>query len=160
MLDCDPTRGTPLSQVVLDDVLSSRLAAGTFDVVHDKGTLDAILLSRSTSEAQSNIADEYSEAVARLATPGGILVVTTCNLSAAELTTSLTARGTWLQRSALPYPTLSFGACPSPLHLVPCAPSAAARLQRGQLPEALHRGCRGQQNRDRRIRSAFVTLAS
>lgn len=37
-------------------MLESQLAEGSFDLIHDKGTLDAILLSCSGPEAQASVA--------------------------------------------------------------------------------------------------------
>lgn len=96
-------------EVVLDNVLESQLAEGSFDLIHDKGTLDAILLSCSGPEAQASVATRYSKAVERLARTGGLLVVTSCNLSEAELISAISAQSSWEFRDSLRYPTLSFG---------------------------------------------------
>ena len=51
------------------------------DVLTDKGTLDAVGLSANAAENRLR----YKEAVKSLLRPGGLLIVTSCNNTAAEL---------------------------------------------------------------------------
>lgn len=63
-----------------------------FDLIVDKGTLDAIGLRRDAAAARS----QYYTAVATLLQPGGLLVITSCNSSKEELLcefTGMTAEG-------------------------------------------------------------------
>lgn len=59
-------------------------AAG-FDVVHDKGTFDAISLCAETDEHGNRIGDGYPARIVPLIKVGGLFVITSCNWTEAEL---------------------------------------------------------------------------
>ncbi len=55
-----------------------------WDIVCDKGTFDAIALSSQPINGKLPV-DLYTEAVARLTSPGGIFLITSCNFTEKEL---------------------------------------------------------------------------
>ena len=57
-----------------------------WDVIADKGTLDAIGLMEGAQEARA----AYKQAVLRLLRPKGLLVITSCNSTKDELVAELT----------------------------------------------------------------------
>lgn len=65
-------------------VLSGKQANG-WDVVHDKGTFDAISLSDEKDENGGRICEQYREKVVPLIREGGLLLLTSCNWTAEEL---------------------------------------------------------------------------
>eukprot|EP00850_Spirogloea_muscicola_P013098 SM000087S23380 [mRNA] locus=s87:371640:378474:- [translate_table: standard] len=64
----------------VDNILDSRLE-GQYELVTDKGTLDAVGLHQDGA-ARKKL---YMQAVERLIAPGGLLVITSCNLTKEEL---------------------------------------------------------------------------
>ena len=74
-------RGVAGIRWVVDDLLASRLGAAAFDVLTDKGTLDAVGLRADGVSARA----VYCQAAHRLLAPRGLLVVTSCNSTLAEL---------------------------------------------------------------------------
>ena len=74
-------RGVAGIRWVVDDLLASRLGAAAFDVLTDKGTLDAVGLRADGAPARAR----YRQAALRLLAPRGLLVVTSCNSTLAEL---------------------------------------------------------------------------
>ena len=83
-------------------------AIQTYDVVFDKGTFDAISLSDGSDPLGRRICEGYRERVEPLVKEGGILLVTSCNWTEAELER-------WFQSDVLEpvdrikYPVFSFG---------------------------------------------------
>lgn len=74
-------RGVAGIRWVVDDLLASRLGAAAFDLLTDKGTLDAVGLRADGASARA----QYRQAAHRLLAPRGLLVVTSCNSTVAEL---------------------------------------------------------------------------
>jgi hypothetical protein len=72
---------------VEDDLLQTRLERGAFWLALDKGTFDAVGLRADRTEARA----AYRAAVAALLRPGALLVVTSCNSTADELSAELQA---------------------------------------------------------------------
>eukprot|EP00850_Spirogloea_muscicola_P010850 SM000065S20199 [mRNA] locus=s65:243612:249564:- [translate_table: standard] len=64
----------------VDNILDSRLE-GQYELVTDKGTLDAVGLHQDGAARKKM----YMQAVERLIAPGGMLVITSCNLTKEEL---------------------------------------------------------------------------
>eukprot|EP00850_Spirogloea_muscicola_P003229 SM000013S26398 [mRNA] locus=s13:167482:173942:- [translate_table: standard] len=64
----------------VDNILDSRLE-GQYELVTDKGTLDAVGLHQDGASRKKM----YMQAVERLIAPGGLLVITSCNLTKEEL---------------------------------------------------------------------------
>jgi len=67
-----------------------------FDVVLDKGTFDAISLSEEVDEQGRRIFEGYRERVERLVKAGGMVLITSCNWTEAELRT-------WFEGGELEY---------------------------------------------------------
>ncbi|RDL40743.1 Protein-lysine N-methyltransferase EFM4 [Venustampulla echinocandica] len=65
-------------------VLSGEQGNG-WDVVHDKGTFDAISLSEEQDENGRRVCEQYKEKVVPLVREGGLLLLTSCNWTAEEL---------------------------------------------------------------------------
>jgi len=64
-----------------DDLFESKFADASFDVVTDKGTLDAICLNSAMLDAPRH----YAVAVSRVLAPAGKLIITSCNWTEDEL---------------------------------------------------------------------------
>lgn len=86
---------------------------GKFDVIFDKGTLDAIALNNEPVEGfPPKIGTEvYPIQVSKLMHPGSLLVVTSCNFTEEELVKVITENGTnelcvWRN---IEYPSFQFG---------------------------------------------------
>lgn len=58
---------------------------GGFDIVHDKGTFDAVSLSSETDSAGKRVCERYPAIAKGLVRKGGFLVVTSCNWTEEEL---------------------------------------------------------------------------
>ncbi|CAI5459823.1 unnamed protein product, partial [Closterium sp. Yama58-4] len=69
-------------QFQADDVLDSCLPSASCYMVVDKGTFDAVRLHPQGSTRKIS----YKNTVARLLVPNGLLVITSCNSTVAELT--------------------------------------------------------------------------
>ncbi|QIW95588.1 hypothetical protein AMS68_001106 [Peltaster fructicola] len=83
---------------------------GGFDLVLDKGTFDAISLMPQSGEVHT--CDVYFNQVVKLVKPGGLLAITSCNWTKAELLTWLShsSQQTGLQYfDEAQYQTFSFG---------------------------------------------------
>ncbi|PWY98483.1 Metallo-hydrolase/oxidoreductase [Testicularia cyperi] len=78
-----------------------------WDLVCDKGTLDAIALSSQPINGRLPI-DLYTSAIATLTKPGGLFLITSCNFTETELTDRFTNAGLVVE-SVIPTPTFSFG---------------------------------------------------
>lgn len=77
-----------------------------YDVVHDKGTYDAVSLSPQRPKEERL---RYIESVRRLLRAGGLLIITSCNWTAAELVSHLCP--TFRHEQTVPTPSFSFGGC-------------------------------------------------
>ena len=90
---------------VVDDMLATSLAAGAFDLVHDKGTFDAIALAPDSGPAKA----AYKESVMKLLKPkpDGAFVITSCNFTRDEL--ELFFAPELEVRDELEYPVFRFG---------------------------------------------------
>ena len=87
-------------------MLSSALPSGSFDLVVDKGTFDAVGLSADGAAARSG----YLASAARLLPRGGLLVITSCNSTADELCAEFSAQGWFEERDRVrTYPVFRFG---------------------------------------------------
>lgn len=83
---------------------------GGFDVVLDKGTFDAISLMAGSSNQTSHPCERYREKVIPLIRPDGLLCITSCNWTKAELLEWLAPVGGDLRfYSEARYPTFTFG---------------------------------------------------
>ncbi|SNX82976.1 related to SEE1 - probable lysine methyltransferase [Melanopsichium pennsylvanicum] len=78
-----------------------------WDLVCDKGTLDAIALSSKPINNSLPI-DLYTTAVKNLVKPKGIFLITSCNFTEQELTQRFTQAGFQVEK-VLPVPSFTFG---------------------------------------------------
>lgn len=76
----------------------------TFDVVHDKGTYDAISLH---PEHPAEKRAQYIENLFQLTSNNGLLILSSCNWTEAELCSSL--KGKFQMYKTIPTPTFKFG---------------------------------------------------
>lgn len=72
--------GCPCGMLIEDDMTSSKLE-GKFDVLLDKGTYDAVGLSKDGKAAQQ----AYRQTAAGLLPQAGLLIITSCNSTVIEL---------------------------------------------------------------------------
>lgn len=75
-----------------------------FDIVHDKGTYDAVSLHPSDPGSKR---EAYIQNVHKLITDGGLFILTSCNWTEDELCTSLAGR--FIKYKIIPTPTFQFG---------------------------------------------------
>ncbi|KAI5958249.1 EFM4 [Candida theae] len=79
-----------------------------FDVLLDKGTLDAIALNQELSDGKRGM-DIYASQVSKMMREGSILLVTSCNFTENELVKIITS-GTELRKwDQIQYPSFQFG---------------------------------------------------
>lgn len=100
----DPSSVATLHQLPHDKLHAS---APGWDLVCDKGTLDAIALSSQPVNGLLPI-DSYTTAVSSLVKPDGIFLITSCNFTQHELEARFTARGFQVHH-VVPTPQFSFG---------------------------------------------------
>ncbi|KAH3668279.1 hypothetical protein OGAPHI_002033 [Ogataea philodendri] len=79
-----------------------------FDLVLDKGTLDAIALSEADYDGQSG-QQVYPQTVKQLVKKGGILLITSCNFTQEELIRVITAYNSFEVWKTVKYPVFQFG---------------------------------------------------
>ena len=77
--------------------------AGKFQILVDKGTFDAISLSETAARDKAR----YVESAARLVSGAGLLLLTSCNWTRAELAAHLASHFALLE--TVPTPTFTFG---------------------------------------------------
>lgn len=75
-----------------------------FDIVHDKGTYDAISLHPENPAEKRSI---YIQSLYDLTSDGGLLILSSCNWTESELCTSLSGKFELYKR--IPTPTFKFG---------------------------------------------------
>lgn len=78
-----------------------------WDLVCDKGTMDAVALSSQTINGKLPI-DLYTHAVAQLVKKDGLFLITSCNFTEQEVTERFTKVG-FTVHTVLPTPTFTFG---------------------------------------------------
>lgn len=99
-----------------DTLLSGDETEG-WDVVLDKGTFDAISLSRERDASGLRICEAYKGRVLKLVKPNGVFLVTSCNWTEGELKawfeeegeTEDENTGNFAQVGRVQYPSFSFG---------------------------------------------------
>ncbi|KAA8904448.1 hypothetical protein TRICI_005498 [Trichomonascus ciferrii] len=79
-----------------------------WDIVMDKGTLDAIALSDAKYEGKTGV-ERYPEMVRQFIKDSGSLLVTSCNFTEDELIKSMTKDGLFKLNDRVHYPTFQFG---------------------------------------------------
>lgn len=88
-----------------------------WDVVHDKGTFDAVSLSDEADARGRRVSEGYKARVLRLVRPGGLFLVTSCNWTEAELEGWFGegsaevegGGGSFVRVGRVEYPSFSFG---------------------------------------------------
>lgn len=87
-----------------------------WDVVHDKGTFDAISLSDEADARGRRVSEGYKARVVPLVRPGGLFLVTSCNWTEAELegwfgegSAAVEGGGSFVRVGRVEYPSFSFG---------------------------------------------------
>ncbi|GAV53070.1 hypothetical protein ZYGR_0AI03520 [Zygosaccharomyces rouxii] len=90
------------------DIFEESWAPRKFDLVLDKGTLDAIALSGLTRENGKSLVELYPQVVEKLLVKGGVFLITSCNFTESELTRIIQTDNlkVW---SKIEYPSFSFG---------------------------------------------------
>lgn len=91
------------------DLLSSneikqRLGDKKFDIVHDKGTYDAVSLHPDDPAVKRNL---YIENVYNITADDGLFILSSCNWTEDELCESLI--GKFIKYKSIPTPTFKFG---------------------------------------------------
>lgn len=80
-----------------------------FNLVLDKGTLDAIALNDAKYENGQSGVETYPSHAAQLVQKDGILLITSCNFTEAELTALITKNGDFQKFNRIDYPVFEFG---------------------------------------------------
>lgn len=84
--------------------ITQKLGTKTFDIVHDKGTYDAISLHPEDPAAKRA---QYIDNLFKLTSNDGLLILSSCNWTEAELCSSL--KGKFQLYKTIPTPTFRFG---------------------------------------------------
>lgn len=100
----DPTSVTSLRQMPKSQLEAEEEG---WDLVCDKGTMDAIALSSQPIDGVLPI-DRYTNAVNELVKKDGIFLITSCNFTESELKARFTAKGFEVEQ-VLPTPSFTFG---------------------------------------------------
>eukprot|EP00898_Chlorokybus_atmophyticus_P003596 jgi/Chlat1/4237/Chrsp27S00315 len=103
------SQSEPPTKLLVDDVLNTSLEEGAFDLITDKGTLDAIGLHPQEATVRRR---QYRTAVHRLLAPSGLLVITSCNSTWQELRAEYEVEGDsgfQYMDHVRTYPTFKFG---------------------------------------------------
>ncbi|KAI0044046.1 S-adenosyl-L-methionine-dependent methyltransferase [Auriscalpium vulgare] len=89
--------------------LAKTESVGSWDLLLDKGTYDAIALGEKDAEGRSP-ATPYPERAARLLKDGGFFLITSCNFTEEELKAAFATPLTGLKyHSRVKHPSISFG---------------------------------------------------
>lgn len=86
------------------DEIAQKFDGKKFDIVHDKGTYDAISIH---PENPAEKRQKYIQSLYNLTSDNGLLILTSCNWTEAELCTSLS--GKFALYKTIPTPTFKFG---------------------------------------------------
>lgn len=90
------------------DIFSTNWNPGQFDVVLDKGTLDAIALSGIVGENGQSIVQLYPKVVEKLLTKDSIFLITSCNFTQDELIQIIESEHLKVWKT-IEYPVFEFG---------------------------------------------------
>lgn len=86
------------------DDIHKQLGDTKFDVVHDKGTYDAVSI-HPDNPGEKRIT--YIDHLHKITAENGLLILTSCNWTEDELCTSLAAK--FIKQALIPTPTFRFG---------------------------------------------------
>ncbi|CCK69907.1 Efm4p KNAG_0D01550 [Huiozyma naganishii CBS 8797] len=89
------------------DIFSDDWSPGEFDIVLDKGTLDAIALS-GLQIGNKSVVECYSTVVEKLLKDGGVFLITSCNFTQEELTKIIETDNLKVWET-VDYPVFEFG---------------------------------------------------
>lgn len=90
------------------DIFDSSWSPGTFDIVLDKGTLDAIALSGIEFDSGKTVIDIYPSVVEKLLGNDSIFLITSCNFTQEELIKIIETE-TLKKWKTIEYPIFEFG---------------------------------------------------
>lgn len=91
------------------DIFSDAWQPGQFDIVLDKGTLDAIALSGlKTKDGSQSIVHIYSTVIEKILKPQGVFLITSCNFTEDELTKIIETNKLKVWEK-ITYPSFEFG---------------------------------------------------
>ncbi|KAG0671033.1 hypothetical protein C6P45_001320 [Maudiozyma exigua] len=91
------------------DIFDPKWSPGQFDVVLDKGTLDAIALSGLTVGGNNQpVVEVYSTVIEKILKSNGIFLITSCNFTQEELIEIIT-KGELEVWETIKYPVFEFG---------------------------------------------------
>ncbi|GAV48058.1 hypothetical protein ZYGR_0I03550 [Zygosaccharomyces rouxii] len=101
------TKGLPV-EFSAKDIFDEFWTPSKFDLVLDKGTLDAIALSGLTRENGKSLVELYSQVAEKLLVKGGVFLITSCNFTESELIKIIQTENlkVW---NKINYPSFSFG---------------------------------------------------
>lgn len=90
------------------DIFQADWCPGKFDIVLDKGTLDAIALSGLQFENHKTVFDCYSEVIEKILNKNGVFLITSCNFSEDELVRLIQTKNL-VKWKSIKYPSFEFG---------------------------------------------------
>lgn len=91
------------------DIFNENWNPGEFDIVLDKGTLDAIALSGlKVGDGSKSIVSVYNKVVEKLLKPNGVFLITSCNFTEQELIKIIENNNLKVWET-INYPTFEFG---------------------------------------------------
>lgn len=91
------------------DIFNENWNPGQFDIVLDKGTLDAIALSGlKTEDGTQSIVNVYNKVIEKILKPQGVFLITSCNFTEEELTQIIETNNLKIWET-ISYPTFEFG---------------------------------------------------
>ncbi|CDO93080.1 unnamed protein product [Kluyveromyces dobzhanskii CBS 2104] len=93
---------------VAADIFSEQWTPGEFDVVLDKGTLDAIALSGITFQDNKTVVDVYPKVIEKILGQNGVLLITSCNFTEDELI-KIIETDSLKKWKSINYPVFEFG---------------------------------------------------
>lgn len=96
------------TRFITADIFDPAWNPGKFDIVLDKGTLDAIALSGKKFAGDKTVMDIYSSAVERLLVKDGIFLITSCNFTQQELISFMQTDSLKVWKT-IKYPVYEFG---------------------------------------------------
>ncbi|KAL6937714.1 hypothetical protein ACO0RG_004233 [Hanseniaspora osmophila] len=91
------------------DIFNDSWNPGQFDIVLDKGTLDAIALSGLTFSNNQTVVDVYPNVIEKILKPNGCFLITSCNFTEQELIKTIEKSGHLKLWKTIKYPVFEFG---------------------------------------------------
>ncbi|SCU79993.1 LAFA_0B06898g1_1 [Lachancea sp. 'fantastica'] len=91
------------------DIFDPKWQPSKFDIVLDKGTLDAIALSGLKADNGDSIVQSYPAVVEKLMEKESIFLITSCNFTETELKQIIEKNGSLQLWTSIKYPAIRFG---------------------------------------------------